>query len=325
MLRPLPLVIVLIGVATGGCIAPAKIATVDSDATLPLPGGGLSPIVVTAVPQPVEQPLERLRELPAPRVEPLPLVETEVPATVAQVREPLPLVPPPPVPPRITPPPVAPPTALPPPPVAPPTALPPPPVAPPTASPPPPPMPSPPSANPPGATAPETLPSELSAVQRVRTIQQISLDISPADSGDPMLREIAPPTNYAAEALPQLAAEHPFYRGDLIDYGMYDNTPQPGGLDLAYQPLYFQELNAERYGRSWGVFQPAVSVANFYGRIPLLPYMAFSRPARRSTYHAHWALPGYKIPCREPHDLIVSPAGGAAQTAALIGIILLIP
>src|SRR5262245_55335055 len=179
---------------------------------------------------------------------------------------------------------------------------------------------------PPALPPPPQTATEAPYSTQFKTIQQISLDISLPVDADPMLNRLAPPANVAADALPQMAAQDPFYRGDLIDYGMYDNTPLPPvGLDMCYQPLYFQELNAERYGRSWGILQPAVSVANFYGRIPLLPYMAFAYPARRCTYHAHWSLPGYRIPRREPYELAVSPIGGAAETAALIGVILLIP
>jgi hypothetical protein len=160
--------------------------------------------------------------------------------------------------------------------------------------------------------------------RRVKSIQEISLDITPQAGGQDDPSQIKPPMNEGAAALVALAGEQPFTRGSEIDYG-YDVVPAVGGLEMCYQPLYFQELNAERYGRSWGILQPAVSVANFYGRIPLLPYMAVSRPARRCTNHAHWALPGYRIPGREPHPLVISPAGGAAQTAALFGLILLIP
>ncbi len=162
------------------------------------------------------------------------------------------------------------------------------------------------------------------APRRVKAIQEISLDITPVASGQDVPGEIKPPPNEGAAALVALAGEQPFTRGEEIDYG-FDLEPIPGGLEVCYQPLYFQELNAERYGRSWGILQPAVSVANFYGRIPLLPYMAVSRPARRCTYHAHWSLPGYRTARREPHPLVISPAGGAAQTAALFGVILLIP
>ena len=251
--------------ATSGCITPARISTVESDAALrALIERAIPPVVVPATPMVVAEPPENLLSQPA---------ENPALATVSVLTK-----------------------------------------QPPAPQPPPAPLPNPPPApapNPPTAAPPEPLPRDPGLVQRVKPIEQISLDISVRDTGD-MFGRIPPPENYAAQALPQLAQEEPFLRGDLIDYGMYDNTPLPPvSLDLCYQPLYFQELNAERYGRTWGILQPAVSMANFYGRIPLLPYMAFAYPARRCTYHAHWSLPGYRIPGREPHDLVVSPTGGA--------------
>jgi hypothetical protein len=341
MLRPLLLVVVsLSGLA--GCISPAKIASVEADTALPVPPAApTTPAVVEATPLPPfaapgravavsplgravgVSPLSMGREATPPPPDAAPGREVGVsplsmgldatqppaatpvnpadthpadtlPSILVAAQPPAPQPSPPPAPLPIPPPAVAP---------APPVAV-------------------PPTAAPPTA---EPLTVEPLPPLRSKPLQDISLDIAAPPAGDDMLRKLAPPPNYAAEALPLLAAEHPFVRGELIGYGMPDNGPLPGGLEMCYQPLYFQELNAERYGRSWGILQPAVSVANFYGRIPLLPYMAFAWPARRCTYHDHYALPGYRIPVREPHQLVVSPAGGVAQTAALIGVILLIP
>src|SRR5262249_35980113 len=48
---------------------------------------------------------------------------------------------------------------------------------------------------------------------------------------------------------------------------------------FCHGPLYFEEVNLERYGYSFGVLQPAVSGAHFFGTLPLLPYkMAVDRP-----------------------------------------------
>lgn len=42
---------------------------------------------------------------------------------------------------------------------------------------------------------------------------------------------------------------------------------------LAHKPLYFEEVQLERYGHTWGpVLQPFVSGAHFFGTIPILPY-----------------------------------------------------
>jgi len=166
--------------------------------------------------------------------------------------------------------------------------------------------------------------AELPTAQRIKPLRDISLDIAPPALLSDQQQPIAPPTDYAAAALPQLAAERPFVRGELAAAG-FDWHPSAAGLNFAYQPLYFEEVNAERYGHSFGILQPAVSAVAFYGRIPLLPYMAFARPARRSTYHAHWELPGYKIPAWEPQPIVLSASGAAAELAVIYGLVLLIP
>jgi hypothetical protein len=166
--------------------------------------------------------------------------------------------------------------------------------------------------------------AELPTALRIKPLRDISLDITPPTLTSDQQQPIAPPTDFAAEALPQLAAEQPFVRGELAAAG-FDWHPSPEGLNFCYQPLYFEEVNAERYGHSFGILQPAVSAVAFYGRIPILPYMAFARPARRCTYHAHWALPGYKIPRWEPQPIVPSVSGAAAETAVIYGLVLLIP
>lgn len=166
--------------------------------------------------------------------------------------------------------------------------------------------------------------TEAPVLQRTKSIREISLDITPPQLVTDQNVALGLPQNYAATALPALAAERPFTRGDLLEAG-YEWHPSPQGLTFCYQPLYFEDANLERYGRSWGCLQPFVSAAHFYSKIPALPYMVFAQPARRCTYHAHWTLPGYKIPRREPQPLVPSLTGAAAEVAVIYGIVLLIP
>jgi hypothetical protein len=177
----------------------------------------------------------------------------------------------------------------------------------------------------PSAPPEQLLPSgQLGTVQRIKSIQQISLNIAPPALLDDAGGSISLPNNIAAQALPLLAEQHPFRRGEFIDYG-FDWLPEPIGLEFCYQPLYFEEVNLERYGRSWGLFQPYVSAFHFYRQIHRLPYYMFSQPARRCTYHAHYALPGYRIPCREPKQLYPSVAGAMAESAWVYGMLVLVP
>jgi len=160
--------------------------------------------------------------------------------------------------------------------------------------------------------------------QRIKSIREISLDIRAPQLFNDQQQAMPAPPDEGATALPLLAEAQPFTRGDLANSGFHWQ-PTVEGLTFCYQPLYFQEVNVERYGRSFGMFQPVVSVASFYGRVPLLPYMAFARPARRCTCPPHWTLPGYRIPEWERHEFVPSLSGGAAEVAAVAGIILLIP
>ena len=103
------------------------------------------------------------------------------------------------------------------------------------------------------------------------------------------------PTDYASAAF---AMAPPLERNVLMGFSDAVGIA-PAGLAFCYQPLDFEEVNLERYGRSFGILQPVVSGGQFYTRTALLPYHVFAQPARRCTYHPHWTLPGYKIPCRE--------------------------
>jgi hypothetical protein len=165
---------------------------------------------------------------------------------------------------------------------------------------------------------------QLGTEQRFKSIRDISLDIRPPQLFNDQHQAMSPPLDVAATALPLMAQARPFSRGDLAQSG-YHWQPTPEGLVFCYQPLYFQEVNVERYGRSFGMFQPVVSVVSFYGRVPLSPYMVFARPARRCTCPPHWTLPGYRIPEWERHEFVPSFAGGSAEAAAIAGLILLIP
>jgi hypothetical protein len=42
---------------------------------------------------------------------------------------------------------------------------------------------------------------------------------------------------------------------------------------LCHKPLYFEDVQLERYGHEWGpLVQPVVSAAHFFGTLPILPY-----------------------------------------------------
>ena len=96
---------------------------------------------------------------------------------------------------------------------------------------------------------------------------------------------------------------------------------------LGYHPLYFEQVNLERFGCSprhlaWA--QPAISAAHFFSTVPLLPYKMVAQPVRECVYPLGHYRPGCEVPC----DLILPPwswRGLATESAVAAGLILLIP
>ena len=93
---------------------------------------------------------------------------------------------------------------------------------------------------------------------------------------------------------------------------------------LAHNPLYFEEVNLERHGLSFGVAQPAVSAGQFLGRTLALPYLMARRPPRSHTYTLGYQRPGNRRHFTWHGPGFTAPAS-AAEAAALAGVILLIP
>ena len=89
-------------------------------------------------------------------------------------------------------------------------------------------------------------------------------------------------------------------------------------------PLYFEEINLERYGYGRGHLQPALSGAHFFGRIPALPYMLTARHCREKMYVLGHALPGSPFPrmCYFPR---FRTKAAAAEAATAVGLVFLIP
>lgn len=65
---------------------------------------------------------------------------------------------------------------------------------------------------------------------------------------------------------------------------------------LNHQPLYFEDVNLERHGYSWGLAQPAVSGAKFMGTVLALPYLMTAYPPHLNRYDLGNARPGSPTP-----------------------------
>ena len=78
--------------------------------------------------------------------------------------------------------------------------------------------------------------------------------------------------------------------------------------NLCYRPLYFEDINAERYGYicndCWcccgpqDCLQSACSAAHFFGTVPALPYVLSAQPPRECVYTLGHYRPGSCAPWR---------------------------
>jgi hypothetical protein len=108
------------------------------------------------------------------------------------------------------------------------------------------------------------------------------------------------------------------------DVGLYEGFfLEPA--TFCHQPLYFEEVNLERYGSSrCRLLQPLFSAYRFFFTVPALPYMlALERP--RKCYYDHSPyLPGRPAPW---HDESLPVRAGPAMTqgAAIAALIFIFP
>jgi hypothetical protein len=93
---------------------------------------------------------------------------------------------------------------------------------------------------------------------------------------------------------------------------------------IATHPLYFEEVYVERYGYSFGLAQPVVSAAHFFGRIPALPYLMTVDPPLRCVYTLGHYRAGSCAPLA--HDVPpFDPLAAAVQGGVVTGLVFLIP
>ncbi len=86
-----------------------------------------------------------------------------------------------------------------------------------------------------------------------------------------------------------------------------------------HKPLYFEEVQLERYGHEWGpVAQPAISSLNFVKNVVFLPYKMGIHPMNECQYSLGYYRPGSCAPWTVG-PIPVSLRGAAAQAAAVGG------
>jgi len=66
---------------------------------------------------------------------------------------------------------------------------------------------------------------------------------------------------------------------------------------LCHKPLYFEDIQLERYGHSWGPYlQPVISHGHFFATVPILPYLMGVNPPNECLYTLGYYRPGSCAP-----------------------------
>ncbi len=147
----------------------------------------------------------------------------------------------------------------------------------------------------------------------VKSLQQISINIAPPEGKLPPDRAAEKFKGLTAQA--HVPGTHRLWNGTSY----YWNASL-----LNHQPLYFEDVNLERHGFSRGCWQPFVSGAKFFGRLPALPYLMAAEPPHETQYTLGETRPGNHAcyVCEHPP---FSWKAVAVQGAATTGLVFLIP
>jgi hypothetical protein len=152
-----------------------------------------------------------------------------------------------------------------------------------------------------------------------RPIGQINIDLrsKPKNGND------AVPENLAQQILGPTPAVQASRSDEMLGDIAFPVRRNHGEI-IAHQPLYFEEVNLERYGRTHGPLQPALSGVRFLATIPSLPYaMTVHHP--NQTYVTRWPFgAGWGAPkVRELQPLQLKPS--LVQAGAITGLIFVVP
>lgn len=103
------------------------------------------------------------------------------------------------------------------------------------------------------------------------------------------------------------------------------STLQYHASALCHKPLYFEEVQLERYGHTAGPFrQPIISGAHFILNLAMLPYHMGINPPTECQYALGYYRPGNCAPWMIP-PFPLSMEGAKWEVAAALGMIYLIP
>jgi len=113
--------------------------------------------------------------------------------------------------------------------------------------------------------------------------------------------------------------------GSYVGRGWEEFMYQWEASALYHRPLYFEEINLERYGYSCNrICQPAVSAAHFFATVPAMPYKWMVYPGCERIYTLGHYRPGSCVP-NQIHWLPLQPKASAVEAGVITGLIFAIP
>jgi hypothetical protein len=106
------------------------------------------------------------------------------------------------------------------------------------------------------------------------------------------------------------------------DWGMVDYRWEASML--CHGPLLFEQLNAERYGITYGCLQPVISGAHFFATVPALPYKVWANGHDQCQYALGYYRPGS---CARPQSYKprVSADASLFEAGVILGLIYVLP
>jgi len=91
------------------------------------------------------------------------------------------------------------------------------------------------------------------------------------------------------------------------------------------KPLYFEDVDLERYGHEWGpVVQPAISTVRFFGDLAVLPYKMGIHPPNECQHPLGYHRPGSCAPWGV-RPIPISARGAVTQAAFVTGTVFALP
>ena len=104
-----------------------------------------------------------------------------------------------------------------------------------------------------------------------------------------------------------------------------DTTVTWKASGACHKPLYFEDVQLERYGHEWGPFaQPVISTAHFFGDVIVLPYKMGIHPPNECQYSLGFYRPGSCAPWTVG-PVPISLRGALMQAKVVTGAALVLP